>query len=137
MTGPTGLASLVAFARVELDLGRQAENQERIVEASQSLLDSMVTVLGHAEDVGKGIKTAADRFARLTKSVNSRMLPRARALVGLGVRPSRAKALPRNLPAYEVVDFETSELIDGEAEEVPLIATAAADCETDKTSTGD
>jgi DNA recombination protein RmuC len=137
VTGPTGLASLVAFARVELDLGRQAENQERIVEASQSLLDSMVTVLGHAEDVGKGIKTAADRFARLTKSVNSRMLPRARALVGLGVRPSRAKALPRNLPAYEVVDFETSELIDGEAEEVPLIATAAADHETDKTSTGD
>ncbi|MFQ5785994.1 MAG: DNA recombination protein RmuC [Alphaproteobacteria bacterium] len=118
VTGPTGLASLIAFASIEIDLGRQAENQERIVDATQSLLDSMIVVLGHAEGIGKGIRTAADRFAKFTKSVNRRMLPRARTLAGLGVRPAGSKALPKSLPAYEVVEFDASDTIEAEAERI-------------------
>ncbi len=48
--------------------------------------------------------------------MNGRLLPRARKLVGLGVKPD--KGLPANLPAYTVMSQEGDQLIEGEAEEV-------------------
>lgn len=115
LTGPTGLSGLIAFARLEIDLGRQAENQEKIVEATEALLESVGVVLGHTESVGRGIKNAARAFANMTSSANSRLLPRTRALEQLGVRPTNSKPLPKRLPAYQVIDHP---VIDGEAEEV-------------------
>ncbi len=134
IAGPTGLASLIAFARIEIDLGRQAENQEKIVEATQSLLDSIITVINHAEGVGRGIKTAAKQFANFTRSVNSRLLPRSRVLANLGVRSNKNKPLPDNLPAYEVVDFASGHLIEGEAEEE---STDIRLIDTDKQTSGE
>ena len=118
LAGPTGLASLVAFARVDIDLGRQAENQERIVEASQSLLESVAVAIGHVEHMGKGLKSAIDGFSKLAGSINTRLLPRARRLVGLGVRPSKKGEMPRNLPAYQVIVAVPGDVIEGEAEEI-------------------
>ena len=118
LTGPTALASLIAFARVDIDLGRQAENQERIVEASQSLLESVAVAIGHVEHVGKGLKSAIDGFSKLAGSINTRLLPRARRLVELGVRPSKKGEMPRNLPTYQVIVAVSGDVIEGEAEEI-------------------
>ena len=109
--GPAGLASMIGFASVEISLMRQVENREKIVDAAERLLESLAVALGYASGVGKGIKSAADQFARLGASLNTRVLPRARELVRLGLQPG--KPVPGNLPAYQVLDLGP-ETIEGE-----------------------
>jgi DNA recombination protein RmuC len=114
--GPAGLHCAISLASVEINLIRQVENQKRIADTTQSLLDGLAVMLGHAAAVGRGIKAAAESFAKLTGSVNQRLLPRARNLAKLGVQPS--KPLPGNLPSYAVHSVEGDALIEGEAAEV-------------------
>lgn len=114
--GPAGLHCAISLASVEINLVRQIENQQRIAEMTRSLLDAIAVTLGHAATLGRGIKAAADSFAKLTASVNQRLLPRARNLAKLGVQAT--KALPANLPSYSVHAEERNLLIDGEAEHV-------------------
>jgi DNA recombination protein RmuC len=114
--GPAGLHCALSLAALEINTLRQVENQQRIAETTQSLLDGVVIALGHAAALGKGLKAAAESFARLTGSVNQRLLPRARKLGQLGLQPS-SKPLPPNLPAYAVTSLE-SDLIEGEAAEI-------------------
>jgi DNA recombination protein RmuC len=113
--GPAGLHCAISLASVEINLLRQVENQERIVETTQALLDGIVVALGHAAGVGRSIKAAADSFESFTSSVNRRLLPRARSLAKLGLQPN--KPLPGNLAAYTIVSSDTA-VIDAEAAEV-------------------
>ncbi len=115
--GPSGLAGLIGLASVRIDMGRQAENQEQIVEATRLLLDSVIVALGHAEKVGSGLESAARHFANFTKSVNSRLLPRSRSLVGLGVRPQKHRGQIKNLAAFEITKFDNQAFIEGETAE--------------------
>lgn len=119
LAGPSGLSSIIGFACAEIDLGRQAANQEKIIASTQSLLEGIGMVLGHVEGVGKGLKSAANNFAKLTGSINSRLLPRARGLVDLGVRPTKNRPLPNQMPQFQVVELSQPAMIDGEAAEVP------------------
>lgn len=116
--GPSGLAGLIGFARIEIDLAKQAENQEEIVHATELLLDSVIVVLDYASGVGKGIRAAAKQFGKLGKSINTRLLPRARALGELGVKPTKSRDLPGEIAGYELRILENGQLIDGEAEQV-------------------
>jgi DNA recombination protein RmuC len=116
--GPTGLAGLISFASMDIGLGRQARNQERIVEAAELLLDGVALALAHVEGVGKGIKAAAGAFEKFAASINARLLPRARTLAQLGVKPTKSKALPSHLPSIQVVDLAAQSFIEGEAQEV-------------------
>ncbi len=118
IAGPSALTSLIGFARVEIDLGRQIENHEHIVQGTRALLDGIGVVIGHTESVGRGIRSAADHYVKLTGSINSRLLPRVQTLLTQGVRPSRHQRMPKRVPAYQVIQLETGELIEGEAEEV-------------------
>lgn len=120
VSGPTGLMSYIGFARVEIDLGRQAENQEKIVLAARQLIEAVTTVVGYVSGVGKGIKAAADNHAKLVSSVNSRLLPRQRTLANLGVRQAKQKDLPGNLPLIQVFSQDETDLIEGESEELAL-----------------
>jgi DNA anti-recombination protein RmuC len=108
------LSCAIQLARSHILSARQLENQERIVDASRSLLDGIVIVLDHAEKVGRGIKTAAENYERFTNSVNKTLLSRARKLDAYGVRAK--KPVPPALPAYQVLVADA--VIDGEAEEV-------------------
>lgn len=119
VAGPTALNCLIGFARVEIDLERQAENQERIVAGTQALLDKISVILEHTGKVGKGLKSATDHYLKLTGSVNGRLLPSVRELVALGVRPTRNGSLPKQIPAYQMVPLETGDLIEGDAETLP------------------
>ena len=98
----------MSLASAEINLLRQVENQQRIAETTRALLDGLTVMLGHAAGLGRGIKTAAESFARLSASVNQRLLPRARSLAKLGVQPG--KPLPSNLPIYNV-HAETGDLL--------------------------
>jgi DNA recombination protein RmuC len=114
--GPAGLHCAISLAAVEINFIRQVENQQKIAETTRLMLDGIAGMLGHAVSVGRGIKAAAESFAKLTGSVNQRLLPRARSLARLGVQPN--KPLPGNLPAYTVQSHESDTLIDGEAAEL-------------------
>jgi DNA recombination protein RmuC len=115
--GPTGLMAYVGFASVEIDLGRQADNQERIVEAAQRLIESVGTVIGYVGTVGRSLKTAVESHMKMVSSINGRMLPRTRDLTKLGVKPPRGKEISGPLPVFQVFDSSDA-LIDGEAEDV-------------------
>jgi DNA recombination protein RmuC len=118
LAGPAGLASVIGLASVLIDVGRQAESQEHIVEATGDLLESVSVVVGHIGGMGKGIKAVARNYANLSRSINSRLLPRAKKLGEYGVRPAKNKKLPDPLPAYKIEDVAATALIEGEAEEI-------------------
>ena len=124
IAGPSGLMSNIGFARVRIDLGRQAENQEKIVLAARQLIEAITMVVSHVAGVGKGIKAAADSHAKLVGSVNSRLLPRQRMLANLGVRQAKQKDLPGNLPLIQVFSQEETDLIEGESEEITELTEA-------------
>jgi DNA recombination protein RmuC len=112
--GPAGLHCAISLASLEINLLRQVENQQKIANTTRSLLDGMAVMLGHAASLGRGLKSAAESFGRLTASVNQRLLPRARNLAKLGVQPN--KPLPPNLPAYSVHAQENELLLEAEPE---------------------
>ena len=114
LAGPAVISCALHIARTQIASARQLENQQAIVEAARALLDGLSVVLGHALAVGKGIKSAADHYAKFSSSMNRTLLGRARRLESYGIRPGRP--LPAPLPAYHVNMAES--LIEGEAEEV-------------------
>jgi DNA recombination protein RmuC len=124
IAGPTGLMSNIGFARCRIDLGRQADNQEKIILAARQLIEAVTTVVGYVAGVGKGIKAAADSHAKLVSSVNSRLLPRQRTLANLGVRQAKQKELPGNVPLIQVFSQEETDVIEGESEEVATLVEA-------------
>lgn len=118
LAGPSGLSSIIGFARAEIDLGRQADNQEKIIESTQRLLESVGIVVGHVESVGRGLKTAASNFVKLTGSINQRLIPRAQGLADLGVRPTKNHPMPNRLAQYEIIEVAQPAVIDGNSEDV-------------------
>jgi DNA recombination protein RmuC len=120
IAGPTGLSAIIGFARVEIDLGRQAENQEKIIVSAQQLLDSIATVVGLVDSVGKGLKSANNNFTKLASSINGRLLPRTRNLADLGVSPGRNRQIPGKIPMYQIIDHSQNDVIDAEAEDVTV-----------------
>ena len=116
--GPAGLHSALLIASAEIRRLRQMENQHEIVDKSRALLESVALVLGHAMRAGSGLKTAVDNFARMTASINGRLLPRARSLERLGIEPP--KPLPGNLPNFSVQTGDDGGLIEAEAAEIEV-----------------
>ena len=115
--GPSGLAALMSISRFEIDQAKQEENHEHIIEAAGNLLESVSVVLGHMEGMGKSLKSAAAKYQEMTASMNSRFLPRARRMAKLGVRPDKAEALNRALPAFQVLEHHGDATVEVEAEE--------------------
>jgi DNA recombination protein RmuC len=114
--GPAGLHSALLIASAEIRRLRQMENQREIVERCGALLESVAIVLSHAVKLGGGLKTAVDYFARLTGSINTRLLPRAQKLASLGILPK--KTLPLALPTFSVQTGEDPALIEAESAEL-------------------
>jgi DNA recombination protein RmuC len=117
VAGPTGLWTAVGVAGSRINVNRQAENHEKIVEAVHTLIESLAVVLSHAGRIGNGLKSAVKAYDDLSRSINRRVLSRARKLVELGIEPP-TKGLPKPLPNYQVVDTEMADVIDTEAEVV-------------------
>lgn len=117
IAGPSALSAIIAFARMDIDAGRQIENHEQILDAVAKLMESTVTVLGHAEKAASGLQAASENFGRFTNSVNGRLLPRLRKLAKLGIRPTKG-ALPAALAQFDVTRREASDVIDAEAEDI-------------------
>lgn len=120
LAGPTALACLIGFASVEIDLGRRAESQELIIETTQQLLNNITVILDYAVDVGRGLKTASDKYAKLVGSVNTRLLPQTRKLMQQGIKPTRQKAVIPKLPVFQVL-MDEGQYIDAAVEEIGIL----------------
>jgi DNA recombination protein RmuC len=117
--GPAALHGIISFAAQAINTERQVENQQRILDAAKALVDGIGIALRHAGAVGMSIRNAADAFEDFTKSVNARLLPRAKRLAPMGVPlPTGKSTLPQNLPAFTVHTIEAERLIEGEAAEL-------------------
>lgn len=118
IAGPAALECLIGFSRMQIDLVRQAENYERIIDRTRSILDRIGIVAELSTDVGKGLKTAAKAYAKLTNSMNTRLLPAAHGFASYGVQATRHKGIPKNVPAFQIVELDDAGVIEGEVEEL-------------------
>lgn len=96
ITGPSGLWSAIGVASQKITLQTQSDNHQTIVADVGNLLDAVGTVVGHANAMGRGLKSANTAYDKLQKSVNSRLLPRSHKIVKLGA-PSPTKPLPQRI----------------------------------------
>jgi len=106
--GASGLAGLIYITKIEISREKQDKSQQEIIDGTAKLLESINTVIGLAGGVGRGIKSAADNFEKLSNSINKRLLPRARNIESLGIEAK----IPDNLPSYNVITNEPSEVIE-------------------------
>lgn len=118
ITGRSGLWSAISIASQKISLQQQNENQQKIVEKVESLLESVGTVIGHAEKMGRGLKQANTAFSDMHKSINGRLLPRSHALVELGA-PGPTKSLPRRIKG--ITNDDDMDVIDSETPAPPQI----------------
>jgi len=128
IAGPATLSGLIGFSKVEIDLEKRSANQEEIIETIRLMLDSFGVVLEGTVQVGKGLKSTSNNYEKLAKSINGRLLGRIKKVMDLGVRPERHKRIPASIPSFQIIEQDTSALIDGESEEI-LPLTSITDSE--------
>lgn len=129
VVGPSMLTALFGFARIEIDIGTQAENQQKIVHETQTLIDRILVVLDKVRKMGSGVRGAASAYNELVGSATGMLRPQIRKLENLGVRPNRHGGFPKLPPGVQLLK---DSVIDGEAEEVD-----ALDAITDETDVED
>lgn len=119
LAGPSALTALIVSAKLNIDLGRQAENHDRIVELSAKLAENLIVSLGHVAAVNKGIESAATALKNFSGSLNRNVLPQIRKLASQGITLS--KGLPQPLKSIRVDVPSGDDIIEAEAEEVPRL----------------
>jgi DNA anti-recombination protein RmuC len=119
LAGPTTLSGLFLVARALIHEARQLDAQHAIVELTGELMTDLITALGHAEDVMKGVRTSAAAYDKFAASLNRGVMARLKKLAAKGVKPAKNKSLPGALPRYEITRVD--EIIQGEAEEISTV----------------
>lgn len=116
LAGPNTLSGLFLTARALIREARQMDEHHAIMELTSELMTDLITALGYADDVMKGIRTSATAYDKFAASLNRGVMARLKRLSHKGVRPSKNKALPGNLPRYDITKHD--EVLQGEVEEV-------------------
>lgn len=106
LAGPTSLAGLFSLAKSQIAAGRQNENSQRIIEAAEGLMESVIMALTHVDRVGSSIRSAADAFDKFGKSINRFVIPRLKTMHKLGATPAKQKEIPAPLATYDIRKIE-------------------------------
>ena len=109
ITGPSGLWSAIGVASRKITLQQQNENQQVIIDSIGDLLNTISTVVSHAEKVERGLNSAQSSFENMKKSINGRLLSRSNKIVELGA-PAPTKPLPLRIGKSDddsIIDPET------------------------------
>lgn len=121
LAGPVTLSGIFLTARALVREAKQVDAHHAIMELTSELMADLITTLGYAEDVMKGIRGSATAYDKFAASMNRGVMARLKRLAAKGVRPAKNKQLPGNLPRYEIT--KADEVIQGEAEEVSDLPT--------------
>ena len=74
-----------------------ARNAEEIQQLGRDLYDRLAMMVSHLQDVGRGLKQAADGYDSFVGSLEQKVLPGARRFKDLGVSSAKALELPDEL----------------------------------------
>ncbi len=116
LAGPVTLSGIFLTARALVREAKQIDEHHAILELTSELMADLITALGYAEDVMKGIRGSAAAYDKFAGSINRGVMARLKRLAAKGVRPSKNKQLPTSLPRYEII--KQDEVLQGEADEV-------------------
>ena len=116
LAGPATLSGIFLTARALIREARQQDEQQAILELTSELMADLITALGYADDVMKGIRSSANAYDKFAASLNRGVMARLKRLASKGVRPAKNKALPGNLVRYDITYADDT--IQGESEEV-------------------
>ncbi|MBP9792204.1 MAG: DNA recombination protein RmuC [Rickettsiales bacterium] len=114
--GPSGLISILNYAKFQIAINKQTENQQLIIDEVGKLIASFKTIYEHAQKVGTNLYTASNSFDKFARSFNANIIPKARHLEKLGVHIQKNKALPKNLDRFTLVSSSETDLIEVEAD---------------------
>jgi DNA recombination protein RmuC len=115
LAGPSSLFALIAYSRMQIDSGRQAENLDKIVDLVTKLTGNLAVSLGHVVTLNKSVKSAADALSNFSGSINRNVLPQIRQLAKYGIRPS--KTAPEQLARLNVSE-PMDDVIEADVEDV-------------------
>ncbi|MDX2094496.1 MAG: DNA recombination protein RmuC [Alphaproteobacteria bacterium] len=116
LAGPVTLSGIFLTARALVREAKQVDAHHAIVELTSELMADLITALGYAEDVMKGIRGSATAYDKFAASLNKGVMARLKRLAAKGVRPAKNKQLAGNLPRYSI--HREDDVVAGEAEEV-------------------
>ncbi|PIR32135.1 MAG: hypothetical protein COV36_04990 [Alphaproteobacteria bacterium CG11_big_fil_rev_8_21_14_0_20_44_7] len=103
---PSALQLLLNIAIHEISRAKQEHNYKVILQEMSKVISSLDVFLRNAESVGRAIRSSAENFSKLSRSVNSRLLPRVRRIIDLGVEPEKNAKIPDSLPDFNVTEHE-------------------------------
>lgn len=115
LAGPATLSGLFLSLRAIIREARQQDEHHAIMELTSDLMADLITALGYADDVMKGIRSSASAYDKFAASLNKGVMARLKRLSAKGVRPAKNKPLPGNLTRYDIT--KQDEVLQGEAEE--------------------
>lgn len=120
VVGPRGLQAFLGLARMQIDYGRQAENQQSILDEMRQLLDRIGVLVDEGAKIGKGINIASEHYEKFARSYNSRLLPSIRKIGDLGVRSTRSEGAAKTVPVFRTSLINEGGVIEGEVESAPI-----------------
>lgn len=125
LAGPVTLSGIFLTSRALIQEARQLDAQAEITALTSELMADLITTLGYAEDVMKGVRSSATAYDKFAASMNRGVMARLKRLAAKGVRPAKNKQLPGALPRYEIT--RQDEILQGEAEEVSSVLSLPKD----------
>ena len=108
IVGPTNLLSLLWSVAMVLRQHDATLNVEEILKTAESMVDRIRYMVEPMAKMGKSLEDAVDSYNKMVKSAESRLIPAAQRMRGLG-GAQRAKSLPE----LESVNEPVSQLNEG------------------------
>jgi DNA recombination protein RmuC len=108
IVGPTNLLSLLWSVAMVLRQHDATLNAEEILKTAESMVDRIRYMVEPMAKMGKSLEDAVDSYNKMVKSAESRLIPAAQRMRGLG-GAQRAKSLPE----LESVNEPVSQLNEG------------------------
>ena len=111
----SSLWAVIAMAQMQINLKKQAENQQEVINQLEELFQSIATVIEAGGKLGRGLTSAVNAYDSFAKSVNGRLLSRSVKLIKLsGIKPTskNLSKIPRLAIQKDAIDAEIEDIED-------------------------
>lgn len=101
---PSSLQLLLHIATHHIATSKQEQNYRVILAEMGKVISSLDVLFRGMAEVGSAIKNVAEKFSKLGSSVNTRLLPRVKRIIDLGVEPENNAKLPAQVQTITVTE---------------------------------
>ncbi len=120
--GPSGLISLMINSKMIISNNKQEHNFREIADEIQKMIDSIATLHGLSERMGKNLKNSMDKYDAFAASFNRNFLSKVKRLDKMGIVNKKTSTL-QALERYRV--DEVGKLLETTSEDVDDTPTLA------------